>query len=603
MKLETCYTADFETTTDEHDCRVWAYSLCNIGDVSKFYYGTSIEEFFQFFVEHDRNYKIWFHNLKFDIQFILSFWMRDLGFEWISDRKERRDKTFTTLITDMGQFYSMTIYFEVHGHHTHKLEIFDSFKVFPNLSVEKIAEGFKLPIRKLKIDYKKYRPIGYQLTTEEVDYIRNDVEIVARALKFMFEQGQTKMTSASNAMHYFKEHFVGFRKRFPLLPPEVDEDIRKSYRGGFTYVNEEIKGKLITTPGKVIDVNSLYPSTLIDNPMPWGKPVFFEGQYEEDVSYPLYVQSLSCSFEIKPHHVPSIQLKHNLSYASNEYVKSTHGEIVGLTLTSVDLELMFKQYDVKNVKYHGGWKFKQATGLFDYYVNHWMEQKIKAGKEGNASMKMLSKIQLNSLYGRFAISGKASSKMPYLGDDDIVHYLKLPAEVRETCYLPVACFVTSFGRKKTIGTWQALTDFTLKKYGEDRIWYGDTDSIHGFLSDEDLEEMKDVIKVDDFKLGYWAVEVPKFTRAMYIRQKCYIEEIDGKIHVTVAGLPKYLAPIITFENFKEGFTTTGLDIDDLIEMAKKNGADVEEIEKLHHKLTYKYVPGGVILSDTDFTIQ
>ena len=38
------YTADFETTTDETDCRIWAYALCNIEDPTEFHYGTTFEE-------------------------------------------------------------------------------------------------------------------------------------------------------------------------------------------------------------------------------------------------------------------------------------------------------------------------------------------------------------------------------------------------------------------------------------------------------------------------------------------------------------------------------------------------------------------------------
>ena len=71
----------------------------------------------------------------------------------------------------------------------------------------------------------------------------------------------------------------------------------------------------------------------------------------------------------------------------------------------------------------------------------------------------------------------------------------------------------------------------------------------------------------------------------------------------MAGLPKYLAPLITFENFKKGFTTEGFQLEDMIRLAKENGATEEELKKIHHKLTYKYVKGGVILADTDFTIK
>lgn len=41
----------------------------------------------------------------------------------------------------------------------------------------------------------------------------------------------------------------------------------------------------------------------------------------------------------------------------------------------------------------------------------------------------------------------------------------------------------------------------------------------------------------------------------------------------------------------------------LQQKAKENGATEEEINKIHHKLRYTYVSGGVVLEDTDFTIK
>ena len=600
MSFSNCWMGDFETTTDVNDCRVWAFALCNIEQPNIFEYGTTIEDFFEWILLHDKeNLKIWFHNLKFDGNFILNYLYRE-GYVWIEKPKLKSDKTFTTLISDMGEYYKIEVYFKVKGHHTSKVTFFDSAKIFTNLSVEGIAEGFHLPISKLEIDYKEKRPVGHKLTKQEVDYIRNDVEIVARALNHMFNQGQNKMTIASDAMNDFKHRIVGFRRKFPLLQEEVDRDIRKAYRGGFTYVNDTWQEKLVGK-GIVLDVNSLYPSCML-LPLPHGHPMFFEGKYEEDIVYPLYTQSLICRFDVKPGKIPSIQLKNNLSFRANEYIKSTHGEYVGLTLTSVDLKLFFDQYDVDVAEYIGGWKFRQSVGLFNDYINHWMEEKIKAGKEGNYPQKMLAKTLLNSLYGKFGSSSNALTKRPYLDKDKIVKFMLEEGDSRQTCYIPVACFVTSYGRNKTIRTSQAIKDYTTKKYGEDRYYYSDTDSIHATLSQEDLEELKDLINIDDFKLGYWAKEA-EFTKAMYIRQKCYIEEIDGKTQVTVAGLPKYMRPIITFDNFKRGFSTVGMTLADLQKMAIENGATEEELKKLHHKLTYKYVSGGVILADTDFTIK
>lgn len=600
MKLSSCFAADFETTTDENDCRVWAYALCNIDDYTDFRYGNSIEEFFEFCSNPLHNYKLWFHNLKFDGIYILNYLFEN-GYTWIEDEKHKRDKTFTTLITDMGQFYSIVVFFKAKGHHINKVEIYDSLKIFPNFSVDKVAKGFNLPIQKLSIDYDEYRPIGHRLTNQEVDYIRNDVEIMARALKEMFMRGLTKMTIASDAMKNFRDNFVGFRKKFPLLSPEVDADIRLSYRGGFTYVNEIYKEKPVGK-GIVLDVNSLYPSCM-SSPyeLPYDKPKRFEGKYQKDQIYPLYVQSITCSFDIKQNKIPSVQVKNSSDFIPNEYLKSSNGQEITLFLTKPDYELFIEQYNIHNPTYNGGWKFKSSIGLFDGYVNHWTEQKIKAGKEGNAPLRQISKLLLNSLYGRLALSGKAKQKAPYF-KEGVVKFHLLPEETRETIYIPVAAFITAYGRNRTIRTSQIIKDYTLNKYGEDRYYYSDTDSIHASLTDEDLEELKDLIKIDDFKLGYWAKEA-EFDRAIYIRQKCYIEDIKGKLQVTVAGLPKYLAPLITFDNFKKGFTTEGLTREEMVSLASNNGATPEEIEKLHHKLRYKYVHGGVILADTDFTIK
>ena len=594
------YTADFETTTDENDCRVWAWALCNINDPDEFHYGNDFDEFIQFCANPRKNYTLYFHNLKFDGTFIIS-WLLCHNFQYISDKRERQDNTFTTLITDMGQFYAIEIYFKVQGHHSNKVKILDSLKIFPNFSVERVAEGFDLPIRKLEIDYNKFRPVGHILTEQEIDYIRNDVEIMSRALKIMFAQGLNKMTIASDAFNSYKEFVPNFRKRFPILNKEIDEDIRLSYRGGFTYVNEIYKEKEIGK-GICIDKNSMYPSKMVQQPLPYGKPEYFEGKYHHDEEMPLYIQSLSCKFELKQGKIPNIQLKNNLSFIPNEYLSTSNDELITVTLCSPDYELFRENYHLTDITYHGGWKFKQCKGMFDDYINYWMEQKIKAGKEGNQPMRQIAKLMLNSLYGRFGLSITARQKYPYLDEKGIVRFDLLPEETREPVYIPVACFITSYGRVDTIRTSQKIRDYSLKKYGKDAYLYSDTDSIHCTLTDEDLEELKDDIFLDDYALGAWSKE-SDFDRAIFIRQKCYIEEENGKLNVTVAGLPKYLAPLITFENFRKGFSTEGLTLKEMINLASKNGATEEEIKKLHPKLTYKYVKGGVILADTDFTIK
>ena len=391
------FTADFETNVDEFDCRIWAYAICDINDPNNFYYGNSMEDFISFCSYKKENYLLYFHNLKFDSEYIISYLLHN-GYRCIKDKKEREDKTFTTLISDTGQFYSLEIFFEVKGKtHINKVTIYDSLKIL-NFSVEQIAKDFNLPIRKLDLDYTTKREVGHILTPHEIEYIRNDVEIMARALKIMFDEKLTKMTIGSDALANYKDMNKNFNKYFPELPYEIDKDIRQSYKGGFSYLNDCYKEKE-TEDGIVLDVNSLYPSVMMYEKLPFGDPLFFDGKYERDVLYTLYIQTISCVFEIKKNKIPTIQIKNNMSFLPNEYIKSSNGDIVTLTLTNIDLELFFENYNVYNITYHSGWKFKAIKGLFTNYIDFWSNKKIQSKKEGNDALYRIAKLMLNSLYG------------------------------------------------------------------------------------------------------------------------------------------------------------------------------------------------------------
>ena len=579
------FACDFETTTNETDCRVWAYALCEIGNVDNFKYGNSIDEFIRFCKDKKENYVLYFHNLKFDGEYIFNYLLNN-GYECIKTKKERRDNTFTTLISDTGQFYSIEIFFETQNKkHINKVTIYDSLKIL-NFSVEQIAKDFNLPIRKLELDYKANREIGHILTEHEIDYIRNDVEIMARALEIMFNQNLTKMTIGSDALDNYKKMNKNFKKYFPILPYEIDKDIRRSYKGGFTYLNDVYKEKE-TADGIVLDVNSLYPSVMKYEKLPFGSPLFFEGKYEYDLLYPLYVQTLSCTFNIKENKIPTIQIKNNLAFIPNEYIKSSDGDVVTLTLTNIDLELFFEHYDVDVIEYHGGWKFRSIKGLFSGYIDYWSSQKIQAKKDKNDALYRISKLMLNSLYGKFGLNPDVRGKFPYLNEDGIVKYGMYPKEIRESIYIPVASFITSYARRKTITTSQSIKDYTTNKYGIDYYIYSDTDSIH--LLNIDENELSSFVDIDDYKLGAWKLE-SKFKRGKYLRQKCYIElGYDDRLNVTVAGLPKKLAPLVNFNNFNIGFTTENI--------------NDEKIKQTGKKLTFKHVKGGVLLVDTDFTIK
>lgn len=555
--------ADFETTTDPDDCRVWAGCAVDIEKLEVAHIGTTLDSFMEYL--QDKNTVCYFHNLKFDGEFILH-WLFTNGYRYEDSRK---DKTFQCLITDDGLFYSIEVIF--HRHKSKKYEkvvFYDSLKKLP-FKVAVIAKAFELQQSKGEIDYKAHRPVGYEMTPEEREYIITDCQIVAEALKIQFEQGLKKMTNASDALNGYKTIIdkSRFEKWFPMLPLELDADIRRAYKGGFVYLNP-IHRNARGLQGKQYDINSLYPWAMYTCLLPYGYPVYFEGYPAKDERYPLFIIHMKCTFELKPGHLPTLQLKNNRRFVETEYLttsrvmvgKHEENEPIEMWLTNVDYQLLVDHYELDEVEYVNGFKFRGAVGMFKEYIDYWMH--IKETTTG--ALRQLAKLMLNSLYGKFATNPKARKKIPYLDKEtNVVRYIYDDPEERDPVYTAMGCFITAYAREKTIRSAQA---------NYDRFIYADTDSLKltGY-------EEPDGLEVHPTRLGAWKDE-GDFTDSMWIRAKTYMVTVDGKTKVTCAGMPDNVKKQVTYDNFRPGSTFPG-------------------------KLMPRRYPGGIILEETTFTIK
>lgn len=540
-------------------------------------FGEDIDSFINYCSLINESSSFYFHNLKFDGEFIIHYLLTH-GFVHVNEKKLGVNQ-FSTIISDLNVFYCIKVKFKEEV----IISFFDSLKLL-NFSVEEVAKAFNLSIKKLEIDYKAKREKGHKITDEEKEYLKHDVMIMSLALEKMFEMKITRMTIASNAMNFFKDTIS--KKRFEewFKPPLYDKDLRQAYKGGFTYLNEIYRGKEVKE-GIVLDVNSLYPSVMYYSPIPYGEGIYFDGKYVPDKLYNLYIQNITCQFRIKKDMIPTIQIKNNLSFVPTEYLSSSNGESINLTLTNVDLKLFLEHYDIYDVSYNWGWKYKSSTKIFKRYIDYWNELKVKATKEGNKPLRTIAKLMLNSLYGKFAASPEGRSKIPYL-DNNIVKYKLSELEERTAYYLPISIFITSWARDKTIRSAQAVYH---------RFIYADTDSLH--LEGTDIPEN---LLISDTELGKWKIE-STFKRGKYLRQKCYIEDAvtpvdeiekfkkenpeclhlvskDSIINIVCAGMPKGCYKNVTWENFDYGSVFDG-------------------------KLGVKHTDGGIVLVDTTFTIK
>jgi DNA polymerase type B, organellar and viral. len=558
MRKPDVYVADFETLNSDNSLvegvtYVWLWDICKLNTLEHTT-GTTLDTFIEY-LERIAPATVYTHNLKFDGSFLIDYLLKH-GYVHTKNRKLENNE-FSTLITETKIFYSIKVCLPAPDKKAKKLvEFRDSSKKLKG-GVRDIAISYKLPILKGEIDYRLDRPVGYIPTKEEIAYIHNDTEIVARALEYQYQIGMTALTTASDTLNLYKE-LAGpaFKMLFPSVSIETDNFIRASYRGGVVMVGYNYKEKLIQEPVNVYDVNSMYPAMMADKPLPYGYPEYYKGNYEPDKVRPLYIQHVQVCLDLKEGYYPTI-LMSNLKWCKLEYITTTNGEMFDLYLTSVDMQLMFEHYNVSDIKYIDGYKFMSSTTLFKAYIIP--EYKKKCTTSG--SEKETCKLKLNGLYGKFATNPKHMQKVPYL-EDGIVKYATGGVEIDKPVYTAVSAFITAYARKYLFDTIQDNFD---------NFVYCDTDSVHLTCEIKNAE-------VHPKKLGAFKLE-KTFVLSKYLAQKTYygITE-EGEKYIKIAGCPSNVKEAITLDDFYFGRSFTG-------------------------KLLPKTVNGGVILKETDFTLK
>lgn len=539
--------ADFETTTNPLDCRVWLWGSMAVNDYADYQVGIGVGSYVAYLLSAPN--VTFFHNLAFDGSFILDYILKD-GYKWVPDSPGKGE--FSTVISNMNKFYSITIVSKKGV----KVELRDSLKKIP-LPVRDVPKAFNLESVKGDIDYEAERPIGYLPSLEEWEYLYNDIYIMAQAMRVILASGMTKLTVGADSLAEFKElHGKGFTRTFPVLSKTVDDDIRAAYRGGIAMPAKQWVRKR-TGPGIVIDKNSMYPWVMRTKPLPFGKPWWTD---TEDSNADLYTLSITFTAKLKPGHLPCIQLKRSIQFNANEFLESVP-EPTTVTITSVDLELWMAQYDLKIYAISGYWNFKATEGLFNDYIDKWMA--VKANSTGGA--RTIAKLHLNSLYGKFAKNTDVTGKRPYLDEYGTMQLQMCEHEESNPVYTAMGAFITAYARQDLIRSAQA---------NYDRFLYCDTDSLH-LRGPEEPD-----LYLHPTELGAWKVEHDgqPFDDAVFLRAKQYCERFGDHDDVHIAGLPVEIAAQVRLEDMLTPRTWDG-------------------------KLVPKRVPGGVVLSNTTFTLK
>lgn len=608
------YACDFETTvySGQDHTEVWSSAICKIGTEDEAIVHHSIDETILYWERAGNDVIGYYHNLKFDGTFIVS-WLFNHGYSWQKDKNKLLTREFSTLISDMGMWYTININTGVIN-----IELRDSLKLVP-FSLKQCGKAFKTKHQKLDMEYTGYRFSGCEITDEEMAYIKNDVYVLREVLEFMFEQGHKSLTIGSCCMYEYRGTLCSdeFKTHFPDLTKIVldehyesstaDEYIRKSYRGGWCYVVPGKTNKVFRN-GITADVNSLYPSMMHSesgNYYPVGEPVYWKGNYipekAKNKTRRYYFLRFKCSFRIKPNYLPFIQIKGDPLYKATEMLTDSrpslggvkydsitvdgveHTNIVTMTMTCTDWELFNKHYYINDLQILDGCYFYSEKGLFDAYINKYRQ--IKETSKG--AMRTLAKLFLNNLYGKFASSNESSYQVPRLDDDGILAFDTIREYDKKAGYIAIGSAITSYARCFTITAAQ-LNYHGANKHG---FIYADTDSIHCDLTPDKIKG----VPVHPTAFCHWKLE-SSWDYALFIRQKTYLEHIIAHdlepvestyYDIKCAGMPA---------TCKNQFI-------EQIEHGTKVITDFTQGLQVDGKLMPKSIKGGVILEPVTFKIK
>lgn len=301
MRTYDYLCADFETTVYKGQDRtdVWASAVVDLW-CEDVHIHHSINEFMDYIFKYksNKNRVIFFHNLKFDGTFILDYLLHSkfklAGIDYnesgvpsaFQTDSDMYNNTYKYSISDRGAWYNIII-----KKNNKLIEFRDSYKLIP-FSIKEIGEAFQTTHRKLDMVYEGFRYPGCEITQQEKEYIKNDVLVMKEAIEFMFNKGHTSITIGSCCLKEYKnicrkslklpadynEMFPNLYERYLNDDMSIGDYIRKSYYGGWCYLNDKIKGKVVNH-GLTLDVTSLYPSVMHSisrNRYPIGLPTKFE---------------------------------------------------------------------------------------------------------------------------------------------------------------------------------------------------------------------------------------------------------------------------------------------------------------------------------------
>lgn len=470
-----------------------------------------------------------------------------------------------------------------------QIEFRDSYRLLM-ASVKQLGQFVGLP--KIEQDYN----VG-TIDEQYIEYCYRDCEIVIRAIQKLFvfckDLGLTMrkmpLTTASLALSFFRLHNStvieeGKPAICPFLPPDnwiTKKWEEESYFGGRT----EVFNFQLHREAYGYDINSMYPSNMIDTPFPL-PPYDFESYNEfTDLDDPNIFGYEAIVWEDS--HFPLLPERTKTGVIFKNGAKRVN-------IFKFEYDYLMK--NAKNAKNHieilGIYKCSGFDTPFQY-LREFYDRKAKKDE-----MSLFYKILLNSSYGVFGKKlereqihlfpsdfipppefdegieecyANANNNRTYLSMDIIDHRTK--KEIFFDRNIIIACQITAKSRLRLTESLNIVAD----EFGVNSVIYCDTDSI--FVN----QNADRVLNVSN-RLGDWKLEEFCKNLQVYAPKEYVFEQEDGSFFVKAKGLSKTPEQGKLTRDDLIAYHTQGFEAWSLT--AKKTMLNYE-LDTIHEKITLK----------------
>lgn len=618
-KIYPAITYDELSEKDKKRCSkrshmyIWMFGINDI-----VYYGRTwdeLREFLRILDNHIGDLKyVFIHNLAFEFQYLKS----NFHFSEVQARKSH--KVITAIMSEYNIMLKCSY-------------------MMSNVALKYLPKMFNLPVEKKlgDLDYSKIRNPNTPLSEKELGYCEYDCLVLYHYIKKELEVYEdVKHIPTTNTGKVRRELQDLTRSNFKYrrivykainTNPIIYNRLCEAFLGGYTHANWIYADEVLKNVDSY-DIASSYPYVLVTQKYPNSEflPCNIKSveKMSKRLAYLLVVRFKNVKCKYYNNFISASKCR-NLRGAKYDNGRLIEAKEFEMTLTDIDFYFFLDTYDLEYeiLECYYASKNYLPKSLIEFILDKYVGKTRLKGVEGMEMEYGRIKGMYNSIYG-MSVTNNIRDEVKYYDNDGTWEEIPLTNEEiieklkseKKKSFLSFAygVWVTAYARDNLLRRVIANDDYVV---------YCDTDScklVEGYDKNVFIDYNKSVEERINFVAKVLKLDVNKYapfdikgnvhmmglfekecTYQEFITQgaKKYAYKIDGKIHITVAGVPKKgAAALKSLDDFRDNFIFNYKDTEKNLVLYTEEQSPIEVEDYLGLKYLITDRSGCCILPNT-----